>query len=35
MSVGITFEEMLAWNNQASDYWKAHLEANPNLLDLP
>jgi hypothetical protein len=35
MSAGITFEEMLAWNNQASDYWKAHLEANPNLLDLP
>jgi uncharacterized damage-inducible protein DinB len=35
MSVGITFEEMLAWNNQASDYWKAHLDANPNLLDLP
>jgi uncharacterized damage-inducible protein DinB len=35
MSVGITFEEMLAWNNHASDYWKAHLEANPNLLDLP
>jgi uncharacterized damage-inducible protein DinB len=35
MSVGITFEEMLAWNNQASEYWKAHLEANRNLLDLP
>jgi uncharacterized damage-inducible protein DinB len=35
MSVGITFEELLAWNNQASDYWKAHLDANPNLLDLP
>ena len=29
MSVGITFEEMLAWNKQASDYWKAHLDANP------
>jgi uncharacterized damage-inducible protein DinB len=35
MSVGITFDEMLAWNDQASIYWKAHLDANPNLLDLP
>ena len=35
MSIGITFEEMLVWNNQASGYWKAHLDANPNLLDLP
>ncbi len=35
MSVGITFDEMLAWNDQASAYWKAHLDANPNLLDLP
>ena len=35
MSVGITFEEMLAWNDQASAYWKAHLDANPNLLELP
>jgi uncharacterized damage-inducible protein DinB len=35
MSAGITFEEMLAWNDQASAYWKAHFDANPNLLDLP
>jgi uncharacterized damage-inducible protein DinB len=35
MSAGITLEEMLAWNDQASAYWKAHFDANPNLLDLP
>jgi uncharacterized damage-inducible protein DinB len=35
MSVGITFDEMLAWNDHASAYWKAHFEANPDLLDLP
>jgi uncharacterized damage-inducible protein DinB len=35
MSAGITLEEMLAWNDQASEYWKVHFEANPNLLDLP
>lgn len=35
MSVGITLDELLAWNDQASVFWKAHLEANPALLDLP
>jgi uncharacterized damage-inducible protein DinB len=35
MSVGVTMEELLAWNEQASDFWKAHLEANPALLELP
>ena len=35
MSAGISLEEMLAWNDQASEYWKVHFEANPNLLDLP
>ena len=35
MSAGITLEEMLAWNDQASVYWKAHFDANPILLDLP
>jgi uncharacterized damage-inducible protein DinB len=35
MRVGITFDEMLAWNDQASAYWKAHFDANPDLLDLP
>jgi uncharacterized damage-inducible protein DinB len=35
MSVGITMEELLAWNEQASNFWRAHLEANPALLRLP
>ena len=35
MSVGITLEELLAWNQQSADFWKAHLDANPALLDLP
>ena len=35
MSVGITLEELVAWNEQSSDYWKAHLETNPALLELP
>ncbi|HEY1803678.1 MAG TPA: DinB family protein [Terracidiphilus sp.] len=26
---------MLAWNDQSSVYWKSHLEAHPNLLELP
>jgi len=35
MAVGITLEELLAWNEQSADYWKSHLDANPNLLELP
>ena len=35
MSAGITLEEMLAWNDQASEYWRAHFDANPILLYLP
>jgi len=35
MSVGISLEELLAWNEQSSAYWKTHLEANPALLELP
>jgi len=35
MSVGITLDELLAWNEQSANYWKAHLEANPALLQLP
>jgi uncharacterized damage-inducible protein DinB len=35
MSTGITLEELLAWNEQSADYWKSHLDANPNLLELP
>src|SRR5208337_1022179 len=35
MSAGITLEELLAWNEQSAAYWKSHLDANPNLLELP
>jgi len=31
----IAFEELLAWREEASRYWKAHLNANPSLLELP
>lgn len=35
MSAGITLQEMLVWNEEVADWWKAHLNANPHLLDLP
>jgi uncharacterized damage-inducible protein DinB len=35
MSVGIAFEELLAWNEQSAAYWKTHLETHPALLELP
>ncbi|MGA3131216.1 MAG: DinB family protein [Terracidiphilus sp.] len=35
MSVGITLEELLAWNDQSAASWKTHLETNPALLELP
>ena len=35
MTPAITLEELLAWNDEASDFWKAHLDANPALLELP
>jgi uncharacterized damage-inducible protein DinB len=35
MSVGITLDELLAWNEEVSDWWKANLDANPRLLELP
>ncbi len=35
MSGGITFDELLAWNQHSADNWKAHLDANPALLQLP
>jgi uncharacterized damage-inducible protein DinB len=35
VSVGITLEELLVWNEEVSDWWKAHLGANPHLLQLP
>jgi uncharacterized damage-inducible protein DinB len=34
MSTGITLQELLAWNEEASKFWKAHLDSNPHLLDL-
>jgi uncharacterized damage-inducible protein DinB len=34
MSVGITFEELLAWNEQSATFWRSHLDANAHLLDL-
>jgi uncharacterized damage-inducible protein DinB len=35
MTPAITLEELLAWNHESSEFWKAHLEANPALLGLP
>jgi uncharacterized damage-inducible protein DinB len=35
MTPSVTLEEMLAWNQEASNCWKAHLEANPLVLELP
>ena len=34
MSVGITLQELLAWNRESSRFWKDHLDANPHLLAL-
>jgi uncharacterized damage-inducible protein DinB len=35
MTPAITLEELLAWNQQSSNFWKDHLDANPALLELP
>ena len=35
MSVGISLQELLAWNQDSSSFWKDHLTANPHLLELP
>lgn len=35
MKPAITFEELLGWDCETSDFWNAHLEAHPALLDLP
>jgi uncharacterized damage-inducible protein DinB len=35
MTPAITFQELLVWNCHSSDFWKAHLDANPALLQLP
>ena len=35
MSISVSMEELLGWNEEASSFWKAHLEAHPALLELP
>jgi uncharacterized damage-inducible protein DinB len=35
MTVAITLDELLAWNEEASNSWKGLLEDNPTLLQLP
>jgi uncharacterized damage-inducible protein DinB len=35
MTIAISHEELLAWNRESSNFWRAHLEANPALLELP
>lgn len=35
MTAAVTMEELLAWNEESSNFWKAHLDANPPLLELP
>jgi uncharacterized damage-inducible protein DinB len=35
MGVGISLQELFAWSQESSAFWKAHLDANPNLLALP
>ena len=34
MRVGVTLDELLVWNQESSNFWKAHLDANPHLLEL-
>ena len=34
MSVGVSMEELLGWNDEASQFWKGHLEAHPELLEV-
>lgn len=33
MPSALTLEELFAWSQEASRFWKAHLDANPNLLE--
>jgi uncharacterized damage-inducible protein DinB len=35
MTPDISFDELFAWNHESAAFWKAHLEANPALLELP
>lgn len=35
MSVAVEMEELLVWNDEASNFLRTHLEKNPALLELP
>jgi uncharacterized damage-inducible protein DinB len=35
MVPAVTLEELLVWNEESSNFWRSHLDANPALLDLP
>lgn len=35
MSVGISLDELLVWNRESSRFWKAFLEAHPQVMALP
>jgi uncharacterized damage-inducible protein DinB len=35
MTPAITLEELLDWSRESAQFWKAHFEANPALLQLP
>jgi uncharacterized damage-inducible protein DinB len=35
MTPAITLQELLTWNQESSNFWKAHLDAHPALLQLP
>ncbi|HUN83557.1 MAG TPA: DinB family protein [Terracidiphilus sp.] len=35
MTVAISLQELLGWNEESSNFWHAHLAANPGLLELP
>lgn len=35
MTTGISLKELLVWNDESSQFWKAHLDAHPELLALP
>jgi hypothetical protein len=35
MTAAISMEELLAWDQESSNFWKAQFEANPALLELP
>ncbi len=35
MTLALTLKELLAWNRESAGFWRAHLDANPVLLELP